>query len=129
MTDAAVPLRLAAVLGFLAVAVGAFGAHGLERRFAASRTPTWDPAARYETGSKYHFYHTLAVAALAVLPPGRARTAAMVAFAAGVLLFSGSLYLLAVTGTRWLGAVTPLGGVAFLAGWVATFVAAAGRPH
>lgn len=123
-------LRLCAVLGALAVALGAFGAHGLKSLVGPDQLLT------FGTGVRYHFYHTLAIglaAGLWVVPGvdrGRLRWAVR-AWAAGVVLFSGSLYLLALAevlpvAVRWLGPVTPLGGVFFIGGWVMLF-AAAGR--
>jgi len=103
-----------AVAGLIAVAFGAFGAHGLRGRL----TP--DMLAVFETGVRYHMYHALALLLVAALMPrvdGRAMVAAGWLFVAGIVLFSGSLYLLAVTGVTVLGAITPIGGVAFLAGW------------
>lgn len=105
---------LGAVSGALLVIVGAFGAHSLE--FAEGRE------ANYETGVAYHAYHTLALLAACALSPlwgGRAVVWAGRLWLAGIVLFSGSLYVLAATDTSWLGAVTPFGGVAFIAGWVA----------
>jgi uncharacterized membrane protein YgdD (TMEM256/DUF423 family) len=105
---------LGAVFGLLAVAAGAFGAHGLKARLGP------DLLAVFEVGVRYQAMHALALFAVAWAAtrwPGRAVCAAGWAFVAGILVFSGSLYLLALTGERWLGAVTPLGGVAFLAGW------------
>lgn len=103
-----------AVFALLAVAAGAFGAHALRARLGP------ELLAVFETGARYQMYHALALfAAAAVLErwPARAGVAAGIAFTAGILLFSGSLYLLALTGIRWLGAVTPFGGLAFLTGW------------
>lgn len=111
------------VMAFLAVAVGAFGAHILRDRVAAELMPV------FETGARYHMYHALALlitARVAAVSAGKAARAAGSLFLVGIVLFSGSLYLLAVTGVRWLGAVTPLGGVAFLCGWVALALAARG---
>jgi uncharacterized membrane protein YgdD (TMEM256/DUF423 family) len=105
---------LGSVLALLAVGLGAFGAHALADRLSADLLGT------YETGVRYHVYHALgllAVAYAATRWPGTPVAAAGWLFVAGIVLFSGSLYLLALTGVRWLGAVTPLGGVAFLAGW------------
>jgi uncharacterized membrane protein YgdD (TMEM256/DUF423 family) len=99
-----------------AVALGAFAAHGLRSRVAP------DLLATFEVGARYHMYHALALLAAAWAGarwPGGAATLAGWLFVAGTLLFSGSLYLLALTGQRWLGAVTPLGGAAFIAGWLA----------
>jgi len=108
-------LALGAVLAGLGVAIGAFGAHALR----ASATP--EDLATFETGVRYHMYHALALLAVAW---GHARlggstmvVAAGWSFVVGVLVFSGSLYVLVLTGQRWLGAVTPIGGLAFLVGW------------
>ncbi|MCC6729636.1 MAG: DUF423 domain-containing protein [Chthonomonadales bacterium] len=116
-----------AVTGFLAVGLGAFGAHALRGRIAA------DMLEVYRTGTEYQMAHALAMlaigAALDRLPrPGRAAAAAWVMLV-GVLLFSGSLYPLALGGARALGVVTPVGGVAFLLGWLllATSAFAGGR--
>lgn len=115
------PERLFFALGawsaLLAVAAGAFGAHGLRARLAP------DLLAVFETGARYQMYHALALLAVAwaaarVGAASPLPTWAGWLFVAGTVLFSGSLYLLALTGTRWLGAVTPLGGLAFLAGWL-----------
>jgi len=104
--------RIAAGLGLLAVALGAFGAHGLKDVLAQHGTADiWDKAVFY------HFIHAVMLFVLAerkVLP-----VLTWGFFLAGILVFSGSLYLLAVTGLRWLGAVTPVGGLSFLAGWLA----------
>jgi uncharacterized membrane protein YgdD (TMEM256/DUF423 family) len=112
--------RLFAALGalsaLLAVAAGAFGAHALRERLSP------DMLAVFETGARYHVYHALGLLAAAWVVsrwPGGPATAAGWLFVAGTLVFSGSLYLLALTGQRWLGAVTPLGGLAFLLGWAA----------
>ena len=104
------------IAALIAVALGAFGAHALRDRL----TP--DLLAVFETGVRYHFYHAFALLAAAYAasrwPEGTAGIAGWL-FIAGIVLFSGSLYLLALTGTRWLGAITPLGGLAFIAGWAA----------
>jgi uncharacterized membrane protein YgdD (TMEM256/DUF423 family) len=110
-------LALAGLLGALGVMAGAFGAHGLEGRVPAERLAAW------RTGALYHLVHAVALLALAcgpqaVLQHAAGRTA-LTAWGVGVLVFSGSLYLLTVTGYRLLGAVTPVGGVALIAGWVA----------
>ena len=113
-------LLAGAVAGLIAVGFGAFGAHGLRGRL----TP--DMLAVFETGVRYHMYHALALlltAALAPRLPGKAIVAAGWLFVTGIVLFSGSLYLLAVTGVTMLGAITPIGGVAFLAGWLALVIA------
>ncbi len=107
-------LALAAVYGFLAVAFGAFGAHALRARLSA------EMLAAYRTGVEYHFYHALALlagGALLSARPSSLLNAACACFAFGVLLFSGSLYALALSGVRGLGAITPIGGLLFLVGW------------
>jgi uncharacterized membrane protein YgdD (TMEM256/DUF423 family) len=107
---------LGAISALLAVAAGAFGAHALRERLAADRL------AVFETAARYQMYHALAllVAGWAVARwPGGAAVAAGWLFVAGTLVFSGSLYLLTLTGARWLGAITPLGGLAFILGWAA----------
>ncbi|HEX7879746.1 MAG TPA: DUF423 domain-containing protein [Candidatus Eisenbacteria bacterium] len=107
-------LRLGALSGFTAVALGAFGAHALKSRL----TP--DMLAIFETGVRYQMYHALALLAVGILAnkPGTAAGRSGLAFALGTLVFSGSLYLLALTGQRWLGAITPIGGLLYLAGWL-----------
>ena len=108
-------LGLGAVAGFTAVAIGAFAAHGLKGKLPP------DLFEVFEVGARYHMYHALALIAVAWAStrwPGGATTAAGWFFVAGIVLFSGSLYALAVTGIRPLGAITPLGGVCFLVGWV-----------
>lgn len=107
-------LALGSISALLAVAAGAFGAHALEARLAP------DLLAVFETGARYQMFHALGllgVAWAASRLSGGPAAAAGWLFVAGTILFSGSLYLLALTGERWLGAVTPVGGVAFLAGW------------
>ena len=107
---------LGALSALLAVAAGAFGAHALRARLVP------DMQTVFETGARYHMYHALAlfVAAWAFTRwPGGPVIAAGWLFVAGTVLFSGSLYLLALTGQRWLGAITPLGGLAFILGWAA----------
>ena len=106
---------LGALSAAVAVGLGAFGAHGLRARL----TP--EVLATFEVGVRYQMYHALALLAVA-WAAGRwtsgGITAAGILFAAGTLLFSGSLYLLALTGQKWLGAVAPLGGLAFIAAWL-----------
>lgn len=114
-------LVLGAASGFLSVAAGAFGAHALKTR------PSPEQLAWFETGARYQMFHALAMVASAWAAgrfPGAAAAASGWLFAAGTLLFSGSLYVMAFTGIRWLGAVTPIGGLAFLAGWAALALAA-----
>ena len=102
--------RIAAALGFLAVAFGAFGAHGLKSLLTQHGTvEIWEKAVLY------HFVHVVMLFVLAERP-SLAR-GPWFCFLAGILIFSGSLYLLAVTNLRWLGAITPVGGVSFLVGW------------
>lgn len=106
---------LAGISGWLAVMLGAFGAHALKSRLEPRLLEA------YETGVRYQFYHTLALIALAVLlsRPGApaALTVAGWCFIGGMTLFSGSLYLLATCGWKWLGPVTPLGGLVLIVGW------------
>lgn len=112
---------LGALLGGLGVAAGAFGAHALRTQLEPRMLEV------FETGVRYQLVHALALLAAAWLVQQTGATAAQVAgwaFVAGVVLFSGSLYALAFTGIRGLGAVTPVGGVAFLVGWAALAVAA-----
>jgi uncharacterized membrane protein YgdD (TMEM256/DUF423 family) len=112
---------LGAVSGGLAVGLGAFAAHGLRSRVTA------DALAVFETGARYHMYHALALLAVAWAVtrwPGPWVTSAGWLFVAGTVLFSGSLYLLALTGVRALGAITPFGGLAFILGWLALACAA-----
>ena len=108
-------LALGAAYGFLAVALGAFGAHALKARLSPEMLGVW------RTGVEYHFYHALALVLLGLLvrqTPSAMLNAAGVCFAAGVLLFSGSLYALALSEVRVLGAITPAGGLLFLTGWL-----------
>jgi uncharacterized membrane protein YgdD (TMEM256/DUF423 family) len=113
---------LAAILGGLGVALGAFGAHTLESRISRDLLET------FEIGVRYHFYHALALIAVVVAigrwPGSNLPVIAGWFFIAGILIFSGSLYILALTGIRWLGAITPIGGVALIAGWVCLALAA-----
>ena len=105
---------LGSIAALIAVALGAFAAHGLKARLDAAMLATC------ETGVRYHMYHALALFAVAWAAtrwPGGAVNASGWLFVAGIVLFSGSLYALGLTGVRWLGAITPLGGLAFLAGW------------
>jgi uncharacterized membrane protein YgdD (TMEM256/DUF423 family) len=100
---------------FLAVALGAFAAHLLKDRLAPELFQV------FEVGVRYHMYHAFALIAVGILAaviPGTEWSAAGWLFAAGTVLFSGSLYVLSLTGVRWLGMITPVGGLCFLAGWV-----------
>lgn len=101
--------------GFLAVALGAFGAHALKGRLEP------EMLAVFEVGVRYQMYHALALLAVGWAStrwPGSVLTVGGWLFVAGTIVFSGSLYALALSGTRWLGAITPLGGLALLAGWL-----------
>jgi uncharacterized membrane protein YgdD (TMEM256/DUF423 family) len=114
-------LAIAAINGGLAVASGAFAAHGLQGRIDAQALQT------FETGARYHMYHALAIGLAALAMRDAAAGAAVSAagfFLAGILLFSGSLYLLDLTGVRLFGAITPFGGVCFLIGWGLLAIAA-----
>jgi uncharacterized membrane protein YgdD (TMEM256/DUF423 family) len=103
--------KVAGIAGALGVLLGAFGAHGLE-----SVQPDLHLREVWDTGAHYHLLHALALCAVAAHP--RRPAAAGGLFVLGMVLFSGSLYTMALTDLRWLGAVTPLGGLAFVAGWV-----------
>lgn len=113
--------RLGCIFGFLGVAAGAFGAHALRSRLPADLLAVFETAARYQM---YHAIALLAVALLATRAQGQAVRAAGWLFTTGILVFSGSLYALAFSGIRMLGAVTPIGGVCFLGGWFALAMAA-----
>jgi uncharacterized membrane protein YgdD (TMEM256/DUF423 family) len=113
---------LGCLFALAAVGAGAFGAHGLRGRVSAEHLAVFETAVRYQL---YHALALLALALAAARAPARGWAAAGWLFAAGVLVFSGSLYLLVLTGVRWWGAVTPVGGVAFLAGWVVAAAAGA----
>lgn len=109
-------LSIAAVSGLLVVLLGAFGAHALETRIPAALLETW------QTSVQYHMFHTLALFGVGLLQRDvellpRLKFAARF-FVAGIAIFCGSLYVLALTGITWLGAITPIGGVAFMAGWL-----------
>ena len=105
-------LRISAIVGFLAVALGAFGAHGLHAVLEKNaRLATW------ETAVLYHLTHAVLLLIIATLRPLRA--AAFWLMLTGIAIFSGTLYVLALTNVKWLGAITPIGGVCLLAGWLA----------
>ncbi|HEY4092476.1 MAG TPA: DUF423 domain-containing protein [Luteibacter sp.] len=105
---------LIGLAGASAVVFGAFGAHALRGTLDEAALATW------HTGVEYHFWHALALfAGVLGLPPGRARCAALALFGIGIVVFSGSLYALALGAPRWFGAITPIGGVAFIAAWIA----------
>lgn len=118
-------VALGAISGFISVAAGAFGAHALKARLPA------DLLAIFETGARYQMYHALALVLIGLLGlsrPSGLLDGAGYAMLAGTVLFSGSLYVLALTDTRWLGAITPLGGVAFLLGWALCAIGALRGP-
>ncbi len=108
-------ITLASLSGMLAVVLGAFGAHALRDKLDTYALGIW------ETAVQYHFYHSLAMLAVGIIALSQPQTAMLKAsgwlFLLGILVFSGSLYLLGLSGVRWLGAITPLGGLAFIAGW------------
>ncbi len=109
-------LILAAANGLLAVCLGAFGAHGLKNKISANLLSA------YETAVQYHFYHTFALLAIAILMfQFGAKTTLQLSsasFVIGIVLFSGSLYAMALGGPTWLGPITPIGGLAFIWGWL-----------
>jgi len=113
--NARLALTLAGIFMFVAVALGAFGAHMLRGHLDADMTAVWQAAVQY------HAWHALALLGIGSLllhfPQNRGLKLAAWLFVAGIMLFAGSLYVVAVSGMRSLGAITPLGGVAFLAGW------------
>jgi uncharacterized membrane protein YgdD (TMEM256/DUF423 family) len=109
------------VSAFVGVAAGAFGAHGLKSRLDAEMLATFEVGARYQM---YHAFALMAASWAQTRWPGTLPVVGGWLFIAGTLLFSGSLYLLSLTGTRWLGAITPLGGLAFLGGWLCLALAA-----
>ncbi|MBC3934154.1 DUF423 domain-containing protein [Undibacterium sp. CY7W] len=117
-----IAITVAAFSMLIAVAAGAFGAHGLKAVLSTEMLAIWQTAVHYQ------MVHGLGLLAVGILMPQwpRAKRLAWVAtaFVVGIILFSGSLYLLALSGIRWLGAVTPLGGVAFLAGWLLLAISA-----
>jgi uncharacterized membrane protein YgdD (TMEM256/DUF423 family) len=108
-------ITLAALSGMLAVSFGAFGAHALKGRLDDYAMGV------FETAVQYHFYHSLALLAVGVIAMTQPQTAMLRSsgwlFLIGIIIFSGSLYLLSLSGVRWLGAVSPLGGLAFIGGW------------
>ncbi|NNL67799.1 MAG: DUF423 domain-containing protein [Myxococcales bacterium] len=116
-------MTLTALLGAAGVALGAFGAHGLKGRLGPSGLATW------QTAVEYHLIHVVALLALVLFgsATGRSIQPAAASFVAGIVLFSGSLYALALGGPRWLGPVTPLGGLAFIVGWLALAWVATGK--
>ena len=114
-------IRIGALLGGLGVVAGAFGAHGLEGTLDGRAMEVFETAAKYQM---YHAPALLAVGLLTLMRRGVAVNIAGWAFTVGVLIFSGTLYALAFTGIRWLGAITPIGGLALIIGWSALAFAA-----
>jgi uncharacterized membrane protein YgdD (TMEM256/DUF423 family) len=113
MPDSRSPLvALGALNAAFAVAAGAFAAHGLRERLETKALEV------FETGARYHMYHALAIIAAGLLAERAGATTAGWIFQVGIVLFSGSLYALALTDVKMLGAITPFGGLAFLAGWL-----------
>lgn len=116
----------ASFLGLIAVILGAFGAHGLEGKVSEYYLETW------KTANQYHFYHTLALLFLSTFSRAKSQSirVSFIAFTIGILLFSGSLYVLSIRSlfdievAPWLGPVTPIGGLFFMVGWIGLFVAA-----
>jgi uncharacterized membrane protein YgdD (TMEM256/DUF423 family) len=115
-----IALALAGLNGLIAVAAGAFGAHGLRSRLTA------DALIIFETAARYHMYHALALAAVAALAGPRWTTASVWLFQCGIIFFCGSLYAMALSNMawKWLGAVTPFGGLLFILGWLCLIFAA-----
>jgi len=112
-------LMTGSIFLILAVAIGAFGAHGLKSQLPEEMMQI------YKTGVEYHFYHALGLMLIGVMAisfPSKLLKRSAILLSAGIVLFSGSLYVLAISGVKWLGAVTPLGGLGFIAGWVLLFV-------
>ncbi len=114
---------IASLFGAAGVVLGAFGAHALRARLPAEKLASW------ETGVEYHLLHSLVLLALALYAQSTGRSVALPAglLAAGVVLFSGSIYGLVLAGWRWLGPVTPLGGVCLILGWLAIGLSLARR--
>ena len=115
-------IAIASASGMLAVVAGAFGAHGLEARVTADKLAAWS------TASQYHLLHSVVLLALALYSSvsGRAIGLQGGLFLAGMLLFSGSIYLLVLSSARWLGPVTPVGGLCLIAGWLSLLLLARG---
>ncbi len=114
-------IMIAAALLAMAVAFGAFGAHALKEQLSAEMLQTW------KTAVDYHFYHALGLLLIGVLSfymPSAMLKWSAILLVAGVFLFSGSLYTMALSGIRWLGAITPVGGLSFIAGWILLLLAA-----
>jgi uncharacterized membrane protein YgdD (TMEM256/DUF423 family) len=114
-------VAIGGINALIAVALGAFGAHGLEGRLSPDMIEVFD------TGARYHFYHALGMIAVGLvaarLPGSALLNASGWLMLAGIVLFSGSLYVLAATGIKWLGAITPFGGTAFIVAWLLLVIA------
>lgn len=124
MTTFSASIRGAAISGFIGVAAGAFGAHGLKNHVDPALLPIWHTAVLYQ------LIHTLAILMLVGLAAHINESALRWTgrlFAAGIVIFSGSLYVLVLTNVKWLGAVTPIGGLCFLAGWLCLALAASSK--
>lgn len=109
----------ASVFLAFAVAIGAFGAHGLKAHLTAEMLQT------YKTGVEYHFYHSLGLLLVGVSSlsiPSNLLNWSAIFLVTGIILFSGSLYVLAISGIKWIGAITPVGGLSFIAGWIFLFL-------
>ena len=117
-------LSIASILGSTSVILGAFASHGLKDKLSSQALSIWD------TGNRYQMYHTLALVLIALLlsrfPNSTAFIVSGYAFIAGILIFSGSLYALSLSGIKVLGAITPIGGVLLISGWIALGIGARG---
>jgi uncharacterized membrane protein YgdD (TMEM256/DUF423 family) len=114
-------IMAAAIFMALAVIIGAFGAHSLKQHLTEELLQT------YKTGVEYHFYHALGlllIGAISLYMPSGLLNWSAFFMGLGIIIFSGSLYLLAMTGIRWIGAITPIGGMSFIVGWLLLFFAA-----
>ncbi len=112
-------IQIGAMLGALGVAIGAFGAHGLKKMLELNGSSD-----TFETATKYLFYHALALVLLGFMPVSKQANRSGLAFTAGVMIFSGSLYVICFTGIKTFGAIAPIGGVFLILGWVFFFLAA-----
>lgn len=125
MSNPKIILAVAAFLLAIAVAAGAFGAHALKNTLSADRLETW------QTAVQYHAWHALGLMLIALIGTQFQIVVTWPAslILAGILIFSGSLYVLCLSGISWLGAVTPIGGVAFIAGWIMLGIQALKNAH
>lgn len=110
-------IRIAAVLGFLGVALGAFGAHGFKSILEANHSTAW-----WDTAVLYHLVHAVVLLIVAQFPQARLAALARGAFLVGIILFSGSLYIRALGGPKWMGMIAPLGGLGLMIGWVSLII-------